>query len=181
MKKKQQMKSKYNFKNIIGLTQEEAAMYFGVTEGHWSMFAIGKRDLPLEGTIKLGALLQYVKEKKPVSEARQQLDKAENEKLLQKLQQDSTDIRFKIYKLAKKISTIENIRTECFAALEVAEFIGNQEEKHPIGSLSNFIRFRATKTLKQHDLYSLTELQIKKESLEILKTTLEKKIKAIQK
>ena len=155
-------------------------MYFGITPGHWSMINIGKRSLPIEGTIKLAALLQHLKNKKPLSEARQQLDKAENEKLLQKLQQDTTDIRFKLYKLTKKISVIENIRKECFAALEVADFLDKQEEKHSIGSLSRFIRLRAMKTLKQHDLYSLTELQLKKESLEILKTTLEIKIKAFQ-
>lgn len=176
--KKQQMKNNPSLKNIIGLTQEEAAMYFGVTIGHWSMFVTGKRGLPSESTIKLSALLQHLKEEKPVSEARQLLDKAEIENLQHKLQYDYTSVKMKLYKLAKKISVIENIRTECFAALEVAEFIDNQEEKHAIDSLSKFIRLRAMKTLKQHDLYSLTELQLKKESLEILKMTLEKKIKA---
>lgn len=175
------MKNKYNLKKIIGLTQEEAAMLFGVTIGHWSMFVIGKRDLPSESTIKLGALLQHLKEEKPLSEARQKLDKVEIENLQHKLEYDYTSVKMKLYKVAKKISVIENIRAECFAALEVAEFIDNQEEKHPVGSLSRFIRLRAMKTLKQHDLYSLEELQLKKESLEILKTTLENKIKEIQK
>lgn len=98
------MKKATTLKNIIGLTQDELAMYFGVTKGHWSMFVIGKRDLPLD----------------------------------------------------------------------------SQEEKHPIDSFAESIRLRAMKTLKQHNLYSLTELQLKKESLDILKTTLEKKMKAFQ-
>ncbi len=169
------MKSPTALKNVIGLTQEEAAMYFGVTEGHWSMFAIGKRDLPLESTIKLGDLLQHLKEEKPVSEARQQLDKAELENLQHKLQYDYTTVKMKLYRLTKKISVLENIRTECFAALEVADFLDNQKEKQPFDTFTESIRLRALKTLKQHDLYALTELQLKKESLEILKTTLEKK------
>jgi transcriptional regulator with XRE-family HTH domain len=175
------MKKATTLKNIIGLTQEESAMYFGVTKGHWSMFVIGKRDLPLESSMKLGVLLQHLKGEKPFSEARQQLDKTELENLQHKLQQDYTTIKLKQYKLAKKISVIENIRKECFAALEVADFLESQEEKHPIGSFAKIIRLRAMKTLKQHDLYSLTELQLKKESLDILKMTLEKKMKAFQK
>jgi len=174
------MKNNATLKNIIGLTQEESAIFFGVTIGHWSMITIGKRGLPLEGTIKLTALLQHLKENKPLSEARQQVDKVENETLKHKLQQDYKDIKFKMYKVDQKISKIENIRTECFAALEVADFLDNHKEKQPFDSFAESIRLRALKTLKQHDLYALTELQLKKESLEILKTTLEKKIKAFQ-
>lgn len=176
------MKNNTSLKNILGLTQEESAIYFGVTPGHWSMINIGKRSLPIEGTIKLAALLEHLNKEKPFSEAQQQqFDKAELENLQHKLQQDYKTIKFKQYKIAKEISRIENIRKECFAALEVAEFIENQEEKQPYDSFAESIRFRAMKTLKQYDLYALTELQIKMESLEILKTILEKKIKAFEK
>jgi transcriptional regulator with XRE-family HTH domain len=175
------MKNNATLKNIIGLTQEESAVFFGVTPGHWSMINIGKRVLPSEGTIKLTALLQHLKKEKPLSEARQQFEKAELEKLQHKLQYDYTTIKIKQYKIAKEIARIENIRKECFAALEVAEFIENQEEKHPIDSFEKGIRSRAIRTLKQHDLYALTEFQLKKENLDILKTTLEKKIKGLEK
>jgi transcriptional regulator with XRE-family HTH domain len=175
------MKNQTSLKNILGLTQEEAAMYFGVSKGHWSMFVIGKRDLPLKATIKLTAVLQHLKAEKPLSEARQQLDKAELEKLQHKLQYDYTTIKMKQYKLAQKISSVENIRAECFAALEVADFLDKQEEKLPFDSFAETIRLRAIRTLKQHDLYALKQLQLKKENLEILKTTLEKKIKTLEK
>lgn len=171
------MKNKATLKNILGLSQVEAAIFFGVTPGHWSMITIGKRSLPSEGTIKLTAVLQHLKEEKPLSEARQQFEKAELEKLQHKLQYDYTTLKMKQYKIAKEITRIENIRKECFAALEVADFLENQEAKQPYDSFAESIRFRAMKTLKQHDLYTLVEFQLKKESLEILKTTLEKKIK----
>ena len=181
LKKMQQMKNHTTLKNILGLSQVEAAIYFGVSRGLWSMVVSGKRSLPLNGTIKLTALLQHLKKEKPLSEARQQFEKAELEKLQHKLQYDYTTIKMKQYKIAKEIARIENIRKECFAALEVSEFIENQEEKLPIDSFEKGIRLRAIRTLKQHDLYALTELQLKKENLEILKTTLEKKIKGLEK
>lgn len=175
------MKNTTTLKNILGLNQEESAMLMGVTEGHWSMIAIGKRDLPFEATIKLGVLLEHLNKEKPISEVRQQLEKAEKEKMQNQLQQDYKTIQMKEYRLAKKIATIEKIRTECFAALEVANFLDNQEEIHSIGLLSESIRLRATKTLKQHDLYALEELQLKKESLEVLKKMVEKRMKGFQK
>jgi hypothetical protein len=175
------MKNNATLKNIIGLTQEESAIYFGVTPGHWSMINIGKRSLPLKGTIKLTAVLQHLKAEKSLSEARLQLEKTELEKLQHKLQYDYTTIKMKQYKLAQKISSLENIRAESFAALEVADFLDKQEEKLPFESFPESIRLRALKTLKHYDLYTLTELQIKMESLEILKTILEKKIKSFQK
>lgn len=65
------MKNNATLKSILGLTQEESAIFFGVTPGHWSMINIGKRVLPLKGTIKLSAVLQHLKAEKPLSEARQ--------------------------------------------------------------------------------------------------------------
>ena len=129
-------------KNILGLSQEEAAVFFGVTPGHWSMINIGKRVLPSEGTIKLSAVLQHLNKEKPLSEARQQFEKAELEKLQDKLQYDYTTLKMKQYKVAKEITRIENIRKECFAALEVADFLENQEAKQPYDSFAESIRFR---------------------------------------
>lgn len=171
------MKDKTSLKNILGLTLEESAIFFGVSKGNWSMITIGKRSLPLEATIKLGDLLEYKKKEKPVSEARLQLDKAEQEKLQLQLQQDFKAIQYKLYNVTKKMATIEKIRTECFAALEVADFIDHQKVKQPIDGFAKAISSRVKDTLKQYDLYALEALQLKKESLENAKMTLEKRIK----
>ncbi len=42
--------------------------------------------------------------------------------------------------------------------------------------LAEGIRLRASKTLREHTLYRLTELQLKQEGLELLKNNMEKKI-----
>lgn len=171
------MKKQGSLKNILGLTQEEAAVYFGVTPGHWSMIAIGKRSLPLEGTIKLSNILQFLKDKKSTSETRLQIDKSELEKVYDKLQQDYKSTIFKLYNLDKKINRIESTRADCFAALDVADYLESQKNQ----LFADGIRLRVKDTLKKNDLYALTELQLKKESLEVFKVTLDKKIKAFEK
>lgn len=169
-----QMKQQATLKSTIGLSQEETAMLLGVTRGQCSMFVSGKRDLPLDAKNKLIALLQHLKTEKPFSEERQQLEKVEAEKMQRKLEQDYLTIQIKQHRVAKKISIIENTRAECFAAIEVASFLENQKDKHPITGLSQSIRARAANTLKQHDLYTLTELQLKQENLEAAKSKLER-------
>ena len=167
-------------KNMLGLSQEEAAMFFGITRGQWSMFVSRKRDLPLAAIQKLASLLQYLQTEKPLSESRQELEKAEIETLQHKLQQDLLTIKIKQYKVVQKIIKMEATRKECFAALEVAQFIENQNDKHAIDSLADYIKKRVMKTLKQNDLYALTDLELKKENLEVQKLTLEKRIKGLK-
>ena len=169
------MKNKEVLKNRIGLSHEEAAIYLGISCGQWSMFVSGKRELPTNAMQKLAPLLRYLHDEKPVSVIKQEVDKAELENLQHKLQQDYLNVKIKLYRLNKKISTIENIRTECFAALDTLEFLKKTEETKTF--LIDGIRLGAKQRLKQHSLYALTELQLKKESLEVFKSSLEKRLK----
>ncbi len=171
------MKQQLNLKNTIGLSQEETALLLGVTRGQCSMFVSGKRDLPLDAKNKLIVLLQHLKNENNFSEEQQEIEKAEIEKMQRQLEQDYRKLHIKQYRIAQKISIIEKTRAECFAALQVASFLENQKDKHPIETLSKSIRERAVNTLKQHDLYSLTELQLKQENLEMAKKSMEDKFK----
>ncbi|ESU29761.1 hypothetical protein FLJC2902T_02370 [Flavobacterium limnosediminis JC2902] len=171
------MKKGTTLKNILGLTQEEAGYLFGIERARWSMFASGKRGLPLEAMQQLGVVLTHLKEKKSVCKESQDITKAEKQLVYEKLQYDYRDAQIKLYKVAKQISTIETIRNDCFAALEVASFLEQQKEYDNRNSLIRSIRVRATNTLKKHNLYALEALQLKKENLEALKISLEQKMK----
>lgn len=165
------------YKNILGLTQEEAGYLFGIERARWSMFVSGKRGLPLAAMQQLALILTHLKEKKGVCKESQDIAKAEKQLLHQKLQYDYRGVQIKLYKIAKQISTIENIRNDCFAALEVAAFLEQEKEYDNRSSLIRSIQIRATNTLKKHNLYVLESLQLKKENLEALKISLELKMK----
>jgi hypothetical protein len=153
------------------------AMVLQITVSQWSMYKSGLRDIPTEAKNRLTDLLQNAKQENKIPEAREELDTAEAKETQKQLQQDYIGIEIQQSKVAKKISILENTRAECFAALETASFLENQKRNHPMAHLVEGIRLRASKTLREHNLYRLTELQLKQESLELLKNNIAKKIK----
>lgn len=171
------MKKDNTLKNILGLSQVETAHMLGIERGQWSMFVSGKRDLPLKATQQLAVVLKHLHEKESLSKENEVIAKAEQQQVQEKLQQDYRKVQIKQYKTDKQISTIENIRAECFAALEVAAFLEQQKEFQTKSTLIKSIRGRATATLKKHNRYVLETLQLKKENLDGLKNRLEQKIK----
>lgn len=174
------MKKDGALKNILGLSQEEAAYMLGIERGQWSMFVSGKRNLPLKATQQLAVVLKHLQEKKSVCKENEVIAKAEQQQVQEKLQQDYRKVQIKLYKTDKQISTVENLRTECFAALEVAAFLEQQQEFQTKNALIQSIRTRATATLKKHNRYVLETLQLKKENLELFKINLEQKMKMHQ-
>ncbi|CAM3498444.1 hypothetical protein FSS13T_10640 [Flavobacterium saliperosum S13] len=171
------MKKNATLKTLLGLSQEETAHMLGIERGQWSMFVSGKRDLPLAATQQLAVVLKHLQETKTFSKESELLTKTEQQQAQEKLQQDYRKVQIKQYKMTKQISTMENIRTECFAALEVAAFLEQQKESQTKSALIRSIRVRATNTLKKHNRYALTALQLKKETLESLQIRLEQKMK----
>lgn len=167
------MKNIAAIKNVLGLTQEEMAMLLGISISQWSMFKSGKRDIPLAAKQHLTTLLQAV-QKEEVSKTTQQFLKAEQQKTNEKLKQDYLKVQLKQHRIEKEISTLENHRLECLAALEVVAYMEHQKEKT---GLAASIKARALKSLNTHSLHKLEQLQLQKENLEIVKIKIEKKIK----
>ncbi|WP_300568508.1 hypothetical protein [Flavobacterium sp.] len=173
------MNNTATIKDLLGLNQEEMAMTLGITTSQWSMFKSGKRDLPLQAKLQFATLLENIQKKKQLSLDVQKLIKAERQRTIDTLKQEHLKVQLKPHRIDKKLSIVENRRTECFAALETVTFLENQKTNQPIENLANSIRIRVTTTLKKHNLFQLTELQLKKENFEMLKKQLEQKIKEI--
>lgn len=177
VKVKTRNKKRGDLKNILGLTQEDMAMFLGVGMSQWNMFKSGKRHLPLEATLKLNALLQSVQKEKGVSDdARKFLAKEELETKKQ-LQGDEVKIEARLRRIKNEINIIENNRTESFAALQSAD----QLEKMDVANegLVLIIRKRALQTLEKYNRHSLEELQLKLESFEMMKKGIQEKILAV--
>ena len=70
---------------MLGVTQQEMAELVGVTRGHWSMFDIGKRDLPRDAYEKLAQLLVGTNELKLQTK---RSDTAKNQAVIRRKLQD---------------------------------------------------------------------------------------------
>ncbi len=171
------MKNEANLKSLLGLTQEEMGMLLGTSRVQWAHFIVGRRDLPLPAKIKLTDVLSHVEKNKTYSVDVTKTIETEKKKAHEWLLQELKDIKFKEYELEVKIKKITQVREEALKALQIVSYLESEKNKSPIESLPKFIKIRAINTLNKNNLQYLQELQLKKETLEMLKFKIEEKLK----
>ncbi len=173
-----QMKKENHLKSLLGLTQEEATMLFNVTRVQWAQFTTGRREIPATAKLKLAEILSAVKNNKKCPELTTQLLEIENKIAQDGLHQELKAIKFKTYALDKKIVKIQQVRADAFKALEVAHYLESEKIATQIEDMASFIQIRIKKTLKKNSLHHLQELELKKESMQMLKKKIEEKLKS---
>lgn len=176
LKKKQQMKNTDNIKSKLGLTQEEIGMLLGIGKGTWSMYDSGLRDLPLSAEKQLIILLSHLQHTKESSLEKQKFLAAEQEKTQGWLKQEHSKLQYKEQLLNRQLLDIESKRTKCFAALELIHSLETKEIEFSFDILKE-IKARLTNTLNKYSHCQLQKLQMRKEHLELLKNSLEQKMK----
>lgn len=152
-----------DFKNYVGLTQEEMATFLGVPRSIWSMFVIGKRSPSLEVMTKLNALLVHLK-KNDVSEINVAYRATEKNVTHQKLSKRLHDLEVSLHQLKKKISKEQNIRTQLFIAMNTIDYLKKDESVD--STFVSQVEIRVEKGLLNHSEANLELLKLKKVSLE---------------
>ncbi|MES2863286.1 MAG: hypothetical protein V4666_04150 [Bacteroidota bacterium] len=172
------MKNRSEIKTILGLTQNEMGMLFGIPKSTWTMFKSGQRDISLTAKEQLANLMESsAKRKKSCKEIEVILKKEiENEKITLKEELITTELKIK--RVSKGIENLNRTRENLFAAYETAELLANDNLNPNAKSLADSIRTRVINSLKKYNLATLTALQLKKETLEMLKLQLQKKLKS---
>lgn len=167
-----QMEKDTHIKSLLGLTQEEATMVFGITRMQWAQFITGRRDIPVTAKQKLADVLFTIQKNKTKSDFATTVIETEKKKSKEWMHQQLKAFTLKELQLERKIKKINEVRKEAFSALKVVAYL----ESHNETSLAEFIKSRAKKTLNKQNLQHLQELELKKETLQMLKLNLEKKI-----
>ncbi len=171
------MKKEATIKSLIGLTQEETAMLLGITRIHWTMFNTGRRDIPQAASERLAVVVNYLKKNGMVSGIGAKQEAAEKEQVHDWLKEEYKTVAYKLHYLERKIQTSLHIRKECYAALAIADYLKKQDDNEFLQHLSQSISKRACTALNKHSLKRLTQLELKKETLEMLKFKMEAKLK----
>lgn len=172
-----QMEKDTNIKSLLGLSQEEIGMLLGITRMQWAQFTTGRRDIPVAAKLKLAEVLSIIQNNKTNTKEAKKIIETENKKAHDWLLQEFKAIPFKELELDRKIKKTLQVREDAFKALEVAHYLELQKVTSPIESLAEFIQIRAKNTLKKNSLQHLQELELKKESLKMLKLKIMKKLK----
>lgn len=170
------MKDRSDIKTILGLTQNEMGMLLGIPRSNWTMFKSGQRDISLSAKEQLANLMDASAKRKKNCKEIEAILKVEikNEKVTLKQELIATELKIK--RVSKEIANINRIRENLIAAYETAELLDSENSYSTTKLLADSIKKRVTNSLKKYNLAALTALELKKESLEMLKLKIEKKL-----
>lgn len=151
----------------LGLTQQEIAMVLGVTRSQWSLYELGKRDLPLAATQLLAEMLPHMHKAETLSKKPNQLSPEKSQKELTRLILKN---KHQIALISKTIRSVEKKQIKNYRASLLADFLKVREDKK---EMAGFIKGKASKSLEKAgvDLFrnklKLQLLQLQKQLLDI--------------
>lgn len=168
------MKAKDTFKKLLGLSQEEMAMILGITRTQWSMYEIGKRNLPSAAAVEFSKLLHYIQENHSKEMEMPDFMKEEEKRVYGQLRKDMQKNEYKLNRLTKKMERAQSLYEEALAALQVVDYLESQPENERITTIKNVMQqktkvslMRQKEILRKHshdiDLLQLQNTLIKKE------------------
>ena len=102
-----------SLKSNLGLTQEEIALYLGVTRSQWSMYCIGKRKLSTEALEKLTHLLRFSQNQISTKKGIKTIIKA-RKKVIQVLENKLAKTELKVFLQTKKRLHFEKKQQEIY-------------------------------------------------------------------
>lgn len=170
------MKKKNDIRTLLGITQEKIAMLMGVSRSQWSMYELGKRELPVGTMTLLSGMILHVENQKKndvvLPEVAQQKTEMANQ--FEKLLKEND---YQQQTLSRKLADVRTKYAKHSAALHLTAFLkeehlkkeehSQEEELH--SKLVEWIAKKASKGLAKNNLSLLTSYEIKLELLELEK------------
>jgi len=172
------MKKTQTIKAILGLTQEEIAILLGLSRSQWSMFELGKRDLPVQAMQELASMLAHQQTNKAIPKILQLLQKKEKKQTHQQLEKELQEVVYLKMLLEQKIKVTEKIRSESLAALATVAYLKTKEDSLLKMEALVAIEKRALRQLKKYSEPILTHLQHRQHTLQQQEAWLSQKIKS---
>lgn len=170
------MKDKDTFKKLLGITQEEIAMILDTTRSQWSMYEIGKRNLPLSAALEFTKMLKYIQENSS-KEIEINYSSEEYEKqVYNQLKKEMKNNRYQLDELNIKIEQAQRFYDEGLAALGVVDYLNTQPENERIASVKKLIHCKAIAKLRKNDEL-LHKLNLDRQILQLRNAFIEKEIK----
>lgn len=176
------MERNKNIREILGIKQEEIAMLLQVTRSQWSMYEIGKRDLPIAAKLKLSAMLEYVQKNESNFRLKVSETKMQKQKTAKWLEEQIVINQHK-HKLAdKKLKSIQKNYETSLNTLKLYDFLktktykSSKEEDFVI----NVLKLRADVNIQKNALDIQAKHQLKLQLIEqeliILHTLVKKQV-----
>lgn len=165
------MKNKQPIRNLLGVSQLEAAMLLGIHRSQWSMFESGKRDLPLAAQQLLAEMLSFVQGALPQANRLKQISAKQAQDIEQKLQ----EMAYQQLRLERKISKIEQEHQWQLRRELLQEFLSQRQGNKSLRDAAKSLlpsRNKATEALS----LEMAQCHHRKELLELERLLLESQL-----
>ena len=177
------MKETNSISTLLGIKQEDMAMLLRISRSQWSLYELGKRDLPLAAKQLLAEMLQFVQSPvtakgKAISHVAQQEAKKKQE--LEGLLKEN---EYQMLTATKKLETIEQKYVGNLNALQLVDHLAAQPHHKAAFNerILQIIASKATKTLTKNSLATLTKHKHQVELLQLEKMLLESSLRKMNK
>ncbi len=171
------MEKSTNFRQLLGMKQEDMAMLLQVTVSQWAMYATGKRNLPLVAKLKLVEMLEFSSQKEKKGTSNLEIEKNQNieiEKHIAQQQILNTELQLSIN---KKLSIVSKKYQTALKALNFIEFLETKQKNFGLEyqNLLTVIKQNTETEIEKNSLLVQTKLEVKLELLQAEEKILNKK------
>ncbi len=166
-----------NFREALGLTQEETAMLLRIGMSQLAMFEVGQRDLPAQAMLKLVKMHNYVQNKQQ-EELKHPFLKTEHVKITKILEDELIGNQLKQLALERKINDFKSKYQKSLSALQLVEYLETQVPNQEVyeKEFAEMIRAKAIRGIEKNGLTIQTKLNIKLNALRLHQKALEKEL-----
>ncbi len=171
------MEKSTNFRQLLGMKQEDMAMLLQVTVSQWAMYATGKRNLPLVAKLKLVEMLEFSSQKEKKGTSNLEIEKNQHieiEKHIAQQQILNTELQLSIN---KKLSIVSKKYQTALKALNFIEFLETKQKNFGLEyqNLLTVIKQNTETEIEKNSLLVQTKLEVKLELLQAEEKILNKK------
>lgn len=174
------MKNEGTIKELLGMKQEYMSMLLQISRSQWSMYVLGKRNLPINAKLKLAEMLGFLKQNNNKTYQNFE-DKKEQDSKILKLLTTQQLLNAKLQIISKqKLKEIQRKYENATTALQFIQFLETKTQKptKQYQLLMETIKLNAQTEIEKNDLTIQTTLQYKHEILQAEEEILNTKIKS---
>lgn len=156
-----------NFRQTLGITQEEAAMFLKTTKSQIAMFELGLRELPSAKMLKLVMLYNHVQGKQ--QEKTTTIDsKTENKKCIAMLEQELVNSEMKLLLLNREQENLKSKYQKNISTLELVAYLETElsEKEKPSPEFIGSLRRKAIKGIEKNGLPAQLKCELNIKALE---------------
>jgi transcriptional regulator with XRE-family HTH domain len=171
-----------NKKEVFGMTQEYMAMLLQVSRSQWSMYVLGKRDLPVGAKLKLAQMLGFSEQNKNKDHQNFEDKKEQEGKIVKRLASQQL-LNAKLQNSYKqKWKATEKKYTTSLTALQFITFLEANVQKptEAYQLLLQTIKRDAETAIEKNGMAVQAELQLKWEILQGERKILSKKMQSMK-